>query len=78
MSTTQAQPTSADLVDNGASAFCHIACETYLDKTLCGLIEEGDTWCMKDPCDNVCLVCTDLDLAATPCPVCGTDCASAA
>lgn len=70
--------TAADLVDSGASAFCHVVCDIDFSRTLCGLNAEAEDWCTDDPCDNTCLVCADLEAAGPPCPVCGTDCVGAA
>lgn len=63
-----------DRVNNGASAFCHVMCWVYDDQAFCGYIDDSKDWCTRDPCDNECLVCTDLERTMPPCPVCGTDC----
>lgn len=74
MTTRQAAATAPDLINEGRSAFCHVVCGVHDNRTLCGLTDDSDVWCTADHCNNVCLVCSDLE-GASPCPICGTDCA---
>lgn len=57
----------------GDNELCHIACNVYEDRTLCGLRDDSATWCPDPNCDKGCVVCADLDESAD-CSVCGWQC----
>lgn len=75
MSVDTTADTAPNRLDSGRSAFCHVVCGVHEERTLCGLTDESDSWCTADPCNNVCQVCSDIEAADPPCPICGTDCA---
>jgi hypothetical protein len=71
---TRSTTSATHKVDSSDSEFCHTVCGVHENKTLCGLVDDSDTWCTHDPCENQCVVCVDLE-DQDDCPICGTDCA---
>lgn len=75
---TLANPYAAPAGTGTDNDLCHVVCGKFENRTLCGLVEDGDDWCNHgDDCRNVCVVCRDLhDYVAAEgvCEVCGTCC----